>query len=220
LSKDESTPDKPVVYSRNWICGFKCGKEKDGGWTKKRVKSCQDYMMAKLSYDMYEDIHQVANYCQIKYDQNEKKAAGEGQSKELLKKFMNRAKLMVFVAITMQIVLLYNLATEVLVKKIEPSGRFLFLRLVLMSFMIYIFNSEQTSITKTRYFIMVDKLHWDLKLANFMRYLLANLTFGIAMWQVFSTPDGEADVVGEIMDFAALLIVIELDDYLMSTPSQ
>jgi hypothetical protein len=117
-------------------------------------------------------------------------------------------------------VLLYNLATEVLVKKIEPSGRFLFLRLVLMSFMIYIFNSEQTSITKTRYFIMVDKLHWDLKLANFLRYLLANLTFGIAMWQVFSTPDGEADVVGEIMDFAALLIVIELDDYLMSTPSQ
>ena len=70
--------------------------------------------------------------------------------------------------------------------------------------MIYIFNSEQTSITKTRYFIMVDKLHWDLKLANFLRYLLVNLTFGIAMWQVFSTPDGEADVVGEIMDFAAL----------------
>lgn len=67
---------------------------------------------------------------------------------------------------------------------------------------------------------MVDKLHWDLKLANFVRYLLANVTFGIAMWQVFSTPNDDATVVGEIMDFAALLIVIELDDYLMSTPSQ
>ena len=39
------------------------------------------------------------------------------------------------------------------------------------------------------------------------------------MWQVFSTPNDDATVVGEIMDFAALLIVIELDDYLMSTPS-
>ena len=127
--------------------------------------------------------------------------------------------MMVFLAITMQSVLLYNLATEVLVKKIQPSNDYLFLRLVLMSFMIYIFNSEQTSITKTRYFILVEKLHWDLKMANFFRYLLANLTFGIAMWQVFSTPNDDATVVGEIMDFAALLIVIELDDYLMSTPS-
>ena len=127
---------------------------------------------------------------------------------------------MVFVAISMQMVLIYNLAYEVLKKKLEPSGRLLFLRLVLMSFMIYIFNTEQTSITKTRYLIMAKRVHWDLRLANFMRYLLANMTFGIAMWQVFSTPDGEADVVGEIMDFAALLIVIELDDYLISTPGQ
>ena len=95
---------------------------------------------------------------------------------------MNRAKFMVFIAITMQVVLLYNLACEVLVKKIQHSKDFLPLRLVLLCFMIYIFNSEQTSITKTRYFINVNKLHWDLKMANFFRYLLANMTFGIAMW--------------------------------------
>ena len=84
------------------------------------MKSCQDFMESKLSYDMYEDIHQVANYCQIKYDENKKLDADhkDKASEELLSKFMSRAKMMVFLAITMQMVLIYNLATEVLVKKI------------------------------------------------------------------------------------------------------
>jgi hypothetical protein len=40
------------------------------------------------------------------------------------------------------------------------------------------------------------------------------------MWQIFSTDVSETSVVSEIMDFAALLIVIELDDFLMCYPGQ
>lgn len=58
----------------------------------------------------------------------------------------------------------------------------------------------------------------DLKFANFLRYLLANITFGIAMWQVFSVAEEDQTVVDEIMDFSALLIVIELDNFLVMTP--
>lgn len=63
LSKSEGDKGKNVVYKRNWCCGIKCRKERDLGWNDKRVKNCKDFMQAKLSYDMYEDIHQVANYC-------------------------------------------------------------------------------------------------------------------------------------------------------------
>jgi hypothetical protein len=54
---------------------------------------------------------------------------------------------------------------------------------------------------------------------------MAYMTLGTALWQVFSgDPDGEGDdeinVVSEIMNFAALLIVIEIDDFLMASPGQ
>ena len=69
LSKSDKKKGNNVVFSRYWCCGFKCSKNRETeGWNDKRVKSCQDFMESKLSYDMYEDIHQVANYCQIKYD--------------------------------------------------------------------------------------------------------------------------------------------------------
>ena len=38
------------------------------------------------------------------------------------------------------------------------------------------------------------------------------------MWQLFSASENDTDVVQEIMDFAALLIVISLDEFLMATP--
>ena len=51
------------------------------------------------------------------------------------------------------------------------------------------------------------------------------MTLGTALWQVFSgdpdgTGDDEINVVSEIMNFAALLIVIEIDDFLMGSPGQ
>jgi hypothetical protein len=49
---------------------------------------------------------------------------------------------------------------------------------------------------------------------------MATATFAIAMWQVFATDISDTSVVSEIMDFAALLIVIELDDFLMCYPGQ
>lgn len=82
------------------------------------------------------------------------------------------------------------------------------LRLVLLAFMIFLFSSEETSITKTRYLIHSKKIGKFLRFANYMRSILSNVTFGAAMWQVFSSAEGDTDVVQEIMDFAALLIVI------------
>ena len=120
----------------------------------------------------------------------------------------------------MRIVLLTNLCIEVFQKKIEPSEAFLPLRLVLMVFMIFLFSSEDTSITKTRYLIHCEKIGKFLRFTNYMRTLLSNITFGAAMWQVFSASENDTDVVQEIMDFAALLIVISLDEFLMATPGQ
>lgn len=49
---------------------------------------------------------------------------------------------------------------------------------------------------------------------------MAYMTLGTALWQVFSGKTDETDVVAEIMNFAALLIVIEIDDFLMASPGQ
>jgi hypothetical protein len=64
-----------------------------------------------------------------------------------------------------------------------------------------------------------------MRFTNIMRQIMAYMTLGTALWQVFSgDPDGEGDdeinVVSEIMNFAALLIVIEIDDFLMASPGQ
>ena len=138
----------------------------------------------------------------------------------LKKRYSGQAKIQVAISILMQMVLLTNLCIEVFQKKLEPSEAFLPLRLVLMAFMIFLFSSEETSITKTRYLIHCNKIGKFLRFANYMRTLLSNITFGAAMWQVFSASENDTDVVQEIMDFAALLIVISLDEFLMATPGQ
>ena len=186
---------------------------------------------------MYEDVHQVANFTEIELNKEiiqqkmkEKLARQQGKDPDKLnnfggqirlkKRYSGQAKIQVAISILMQIVLLTNLCIEVFKKKIEPSGTYLPLRLVLMIFMVFLFSSEETSITKTRYLIHCGKIGKFLRFTNYMRTLLSNITFGAAMWQVFSAAEDDTSVVQEIMDFAALLIVIQLDEFLMATPGQ
>jgi len=76
----------------------------------------------------------------------------------------------VITSILMQLILLINLALEVFPKKIEPSKNSTFgLRMVLVVFMKFLFDSEQNSITMTRYFIYTDKIGPFLKVTNFLR---------------------------------------------------
>lgn len=49
---------------------------------------------------------------------------------------------------------------------------------------------------------------------------MADVCFGVVIWQIFSTDPEESTVVGEIMDFSALLVLIQLDDFLMNTATQ
>jgi hypothetical protein len=98
--------------------------------------------------------------------------------------------------------------------------------------MVYLFDAEATSIRKTRQLANAGKVGCVLKYCNLLREILALLTMGTALWQIFSAnpyPDpskeqGEDEelptVVDEIMNFAALLIVIELDDFLMASPGE
>lgn len=180
-----------------------------------KIKYYRDSLEASLNYAMYEDVHQVANFTEIELNkeieaQNKKNpnSPSQGGSIRLKKRYSGQAKIQVAISILMQIVLLTNLCIEVFQKKIEPSEAFLPLRLVLMVFMIFLFSSEDTSITKTRYLIHCNKIGKFLRFTNYMRTLLSNITFGAAMWQVFSASENDTDVVQEIMDFAALLIVI------------
>jgi len=80
------------------------------------------------------------------------------------------------------------------------------------------------ALEKQSYSLTPKKVSWFTKYMNILREALAYATIGTAMWQVFSanpyeTNEDEAtSVVDEIMNFAALLIVIELDDFLMAGP--
>jgi len=46
---------------------------------------------------------------------------------------------------------------------------------------------------------------------------MCDICFGVVIFQIFSTEPEESTVVGEIMDFSALLVMIQLDDFLMNT---
>ena len=165
-----------------------------------------------------EDIHQYANYCQIMYKED---PTDVGR-----KKFYIDSMTKVVLSLMMQIILLYYLGFEVFQKELTPSGKFMTLRIILVMFMVYLFDAEATSIGKTKLFVNSKKVSGFTKYMNILRETLAYATIGTAMWQVFSAnpyetnEDDATSVVDEIMNFAALLIVIELDDFLMAGPGQ
>lgn len=123
-------------------------------------------------------------------------------------------------ALIMQIVMIWNLGKEVFEKEITPSGSFMTLRFVLVVFLAYLFDAEQSSIRKTKLFVLAKKVGAFMQLTNILREGLSYCLLGTALWQIFSINPDEAEVVDEIMNFAALLIVIELDDFLMASPNQ
>ena len=99
---------------------------------------------------MSEDVHQVANYLEIKLK--------ESPDNLLYKEFEWMSKKIVILSIVIQSILVVSLANEVFVKEIQSSGEYLPLRLVLVLFMYFLFNAEQTSITKTNQLISVGKI--------------------------------------------------------------
>ena len=72
------------------------------------------------------------------------------------------SKKIVLLSIIIQAILVYLLAMEVFVKEIFPSAKYLPLRIVLLIFMNFLFNAEQTSITKTNQFISLGKIGYFL----------------------------------------------------------
>jgi hypothetical protein len=105
-------------------------------------------MKSTLSYDSPHDVHQVANYSEIKMKialKNSKRTGNKGDY-NLLKRYSGQAKVAVLTSLIMQFILLVYLAKEVFPKKIEPSGEpgnsTFFLRLVLVVFMKFLFDQE------------------------------------------------------------------------------
>jgi hypothetical protein len=164
-----------------------------------------------------EDVHQVANYCEIEYfkDFNDKKIKCDAKWR-----FMWKARVNVLVSLAVQFILLWYLIPEVFSQELTPSGRFISLRLVLVWFMFYLSQAEQMSIQKTKFLVQAECVGDFMRFTNFLRQVMAYMTLGTALWQVFSGKTEETSAVDEIMNFAALLIVLEIDDFLMSSPSQ
>lgn len=67
---------------------------------------------------------------------------------------------------------------------------------------------------------MAKKVGSFMRYGNLLREALSYCLLGTALWQIFSIDPENTEVVDEIMNFAALLIVIELDDFLMASPTQ
>jgi hypothetical protein len=163
-----------TVYRQIWCCGIQCRKTKQE-WKKEEVNYEKDWLKSTLSYDLPEDVHQVANYSEIRMKLELKKNKGNASKGDynLLKRYSGQAKGAVLISILMQLILLTYLAAEVFPKKIEPSGEpgnsTFFLRLVLVVFMKFLFDAEQNSITMTNYFVYAKKVSPFLKYTNYCR---------------------------------------------------
>ena len=127
----------------------------------KEVRTTKKYIESMYRYEMFEDVHQVANYLELKKKAN--------PNDRLTKEYAFMSKRIVLMSLIIQLVLVINLAYEVFQKIVTPSGQILFLRMVLIVFMIFLFNSEQTSIEKTNQLIVLNKVGWFITIANFFR---------------------------------------------------
>lgn len=83
------------------------------------------------------------------------------------------SKAIVLLSIIIQAILVYHLANEVFKQALLPSYndeiQFLPLRVVLLAFIYFLFNAEQTSINKTNQLISVGKIGYFLNFMNFFR---------------------------------------------------
>ena len=79
------------------------------------------------------------------------------------------SKSIVVLSIIIQTILVVNLANEVFVQELVPSNGYLPLRVVLLGFISALFNAEQTSVTKSHYFVSLGKIGYTLTIMNFLR---------------------------------------------------
>ena len=188
-------------------------------WDPAHVEAQEHHYKSTFDYEMYGDVHQVANFCEIEYNKDLKKNKTPCLAKS---RYLRMARFQVVLSITVQAILLLFLTGEVFKKELKPSGRFMTLRLVLVCFMFFLAQAESQSILKTKFLVQAQKIGSFGRFANILRQIMAYITLGTALWQVFSgdPSDPEVNVVSEIMNFAALLIVIEIDDFLMASPGQ
>ena len=78
--------------------------------------------------------------------------------------------------------MIWNLGKEVFEKEIKPSGKFMTLRFVLVVLLAYMFDTEQSSIRKTKLFVLAGKVKGALKFTNILREALSYCLLGTALW--------------------------------------
>jgi len=119
------------------------------------------YISSHYRYEMFEDVHQVANYLELKVK--------EEPNNKLIADYAFMSLRVVLISIVIQMILVSNLAWEVFQKDIQPSNEFFPLRMVLLVFMIFLFNSEQTSIEKSNQLSVLGRTGYKLAFTNFLR---------------------------------------------------
>lgn len=79
-------------------------------------------------------------------------------------------------------IMMKYMVPEVFAKEIKPSGSFMTLRFVLVVFLSYLFDYEQSSIRKTKLFVMAKKVGSFMKFTNLLREALSYCVLGTALW--------------------------------------
>lgn len=131
---------------------MRCTK-KEQLWKKAEIKYMEDKLKASLDYDMPEDVHQVANFAEIKLvnEQNKSRKSNNKGQQLLLKRYSGQAKCAVLTSCIMQFLLLLYLAFEVFSKSIIASAHeeepvyknvTFGLRIVLVVFTKFLFDAE------------------------------------------------------------------------------
>jgi hypothetical protein len=94
-----------VCYQRR-CCFFKCAKEhQKDTYTRKDVISRLKYIQSHYRYEMFEDVHQVANYLELK--------AKEKPNDQLIADYAFMSLRVVLMSVVIQMILVANLAWEV-----------------------------------------------------------------------------------------------------------